>query len=246
MEILACPHCDRLFHATPAVLGRKIRCRGCARIFHVPKDTTNVPLGPAVGAADGGHEEAPAPVAIASVREGRDVRSCPGCGRTFAMKPELAGKTIRCRDCKAPFRVTASGDGQVGAELARPPAAPAPQPAGGPPPLRPPYLQPPPLPSAVSAAAPAPATVSPDVGEVLGDLQPGEQVASVVRPRNHPPKTGSGNEALASLIAVVLGAMCAPPVAQLILWWIIQQDPFGIGPALPDSLEWMAPEQFRN
>lgn len=109
LEVLACPHCGRLFRTNPTVLGKKICCRRCQQIFHVPHDTTHVPLGPAIG-----DDEALPPVAMAFVKNGRDVRCCPACGRTFAMKPAFAGKTIRCRDCAAPFRVTATVDAPAG------------------------------------------------------------------------------------------------------------------------------------
>jgi hypothetical protein len=33
--------------------------------------------------------------------------ACPHCARTFAPKPELIGKTIRCPGCKQPFQVSA-------------------------------------------------------------------------------------------------------------------------------------------
>jgi len=105
LEVLACPHCLRLFHATPAALGKKIRCRGCRQIFHVPRDTSSVPLGAAVHAAANGDEPR---VAIACVKNGRDTRRCPQCAREFLMKPAFVGKTIRCRGCKASFRVAAT------------------------------------------------------------------------------------------------------------------------------------------
>lgn len=244
MEILACPHCDRQFHVTPAVLGKKIRCRGCRQIFHVPHDTSKVPLGPAAVASD----EAPPPFAIAAVQEGRDVRSCPTCGRMFAMQPALAGKTIRCRGCDAPFRVTATGEGHVAAGGTRSPAKPPvhrnsvhqPQrpPANGP--------QPSPRPSAAAGVAQPRPKVCDDIGEVLEDWLPGEPIFSVVRPWNAAAPAQSGNDALVGVIAVVVGIVCALSITQLILWWIIQQDPLRIGPALPGSLEWVAPRQFRN
>ena len=35
-DVLECPHCERQFLVTPAVLGKKIRCRGCRMPFRIP------------------------------------------------------------------------------------------------------------------------------------------------------------------------------------------------------------------
>lgn len=251
VEILACPHCERLFTVTPAVLGKKIRCRGCRSVFYVPRDTASVPLGSAVWADQDGFGDAPPPFAVAGVKNGRDVRSCPACGRTFAMKPSLAGKTIRCRGCKSPFRVTATVDGNSDAGLAQPQAQSSAsfehvhacvQPPPPPPRLPQSIAEP------VAAAVPAISepTVFEDVGDVLAGPLPGERVASVVRPRNASALAKNENEAIATLIALVFGAACALPVVQLILWWFLDQDPLSVGKALPDSLEWITPPRWRN
>jgi serine/threonine protein kinase len=104
-EVLACPHCNRLFRTTPEVLGKRIRCRGCRQVFHVPSDTSSVPLGPSATSTE--NESAGLPVAVACVVNGKEARRCPVCERRFVMKPALAGTTIRCRGCKSPFRVLA-------------------------------------------------------------------------------------------------------------------------------------------
>lgn len=236
MEVLACPHCDRLFNVTPAVLGKKIRCRGCREIFHVPSDTTSVPLGPPVKTGPASVTEESPPLAIATVKDGREVRSCPACGRTFAMKPALDGKTIRCRGCKAPFRVAAGVEVSAGADEARPLRSPADRPIGGlvaPPgrsipadsPVRPqprPPQEPiqPPRREQMSAAASPRPTIFEDIGDVIADLRPGERVASVVRPRKEAALVKPEHEAIMSLIAVVFGAVCAVPLAMTILWLI--------------------------
>jgi hypothetical protein len=150
-DVLACPHCDRMFRETPEVLGKKIRCRGCRQIFHVPKDTGSIPV-EAPASAEGERCTAP-PVAATCVVDGQDARSCPECGRVFLMKPAFAGKKIRCRVCKALFRVIASGapsDAPVHAEEAQP--------------------------SASSY------TIFEDIGDLLEELRPGERVECVVRP----------------------------------------------------------------
>jgi serine/threonine protein kinase len=105
-EVLACPHCERVFKFSPVVLGKKIRCRGCRQIFHVPKDTSSVPLSRSSPTA-GGRDTAP-PIAAKCEVDGQDARRCPECGRIFIMRPKFTEKKIRCRACKVMFRVTAS------------------------------------------------------------------------------------------------------------------------------------------
>lgn len=83
-----------------------------------------------------------------------------------------------------------------------------------------------------------------DIGDVLEDLLPGERIASVVRPKNAAAPARPEAEALSSMIAIVLGGACALPVTQLILWWVVGQDPLGIAPLLPEFLQWMAPQRF--
>ena len=103
MAVLACPHCDRMFHATPRVLGKAIRCRGCRKPFRVPLDPSKADLGP--------KSAAPQPeirIAVECHVDGRDARRCPDCGRAFAMNIKYVGKRIRCRGCRVHFVVLAS------------------------------------------------------------------------------------------------------------------------------------------
>lgn len=102
-EVLACPHCSRLFRTTPDALGKKIRCRGCRQVFHVPRDTESVPLGPPEVSIE--HDSSGPPVARVCVVNDKEARRCPACERAFVMKPAFVGKTIRCRGCKSPFLV---------------------------------------------------------------------------------------------------------------------------------------------
>lgn len=203
MEILACPHCLRLFHATPAALGKKIRCRGCRQIFHVPRDTSSVPLGAAVHAAANGDEPR---VAIACVKNGRDTRRCPQCAREFLMKPAFVGKTIRCRRCKAPFQVAATErtiENQPPACVESAVAAPVQAPS----PLQ--HNRQPTQSPETSAIPPHPSSTGfEDMGDVLEDLLPGESVASVVRPSNFPHLHQPAVNPLAHPIAVILCLAC--------------------------------------
>lgn len=202
-----------------------------------------MPLGPPVAGLEE-HPEFPPPATMCVV-DGRDARRCPECGRAFAMKAAFAGKTIRCRGCKAPFRVTATP--QV---LAEPGAAAAYQQreraaASQAPPPSPARFQPPPPPvPAAAAAIPLPAIFE-DIGDILDELTPGEKVASVVRPKNAAVLPRSEDSPVVGLIAVVFGGFCALPATQLILWWVLDKDPFKLASSLPEVLQWIAPPHMR-
>lgn len=109
MEILACPHCTRLFRVANEVLGKTIRCRGCRQAFHVPADRAGIGPGSKKN-SEGCDDSDSLPVAYQCVIGDRDARQCPECSRSFLMKPAFVGKTIRCRGCKASFRVAATED----------------------------------------------------------------------------------------------------------------------------------------
>lgn len=221
MEVLACPHCDRLFQVSPRVLGKRIRCRECKGVFCIPHDTTGVSLAnPSAAHARTG---VTAPIAIRCVIDGRDARSCPACGRTFAMKPAFAGKTIRCRQCKTLFTVTPSDSASVGparantAEYSPDVRMPNASPRK---PLRIPRPPPPP-------PAPTP-VVFEDVGDVVEDGVAEGPAPEVVRPRNIPSLSPEKESPLLPVLAVVLGGLCAIPVALAILWFVMGQDPLGV------------------
>lgn len=230
MEVLACPHCDRSFQVTPAALGKKIRCRGCRGIFHVPNDTTGVPLGRLLSAA--ALDEPLPPPAIPGMVDGHDARGCPECGRTFRMKDSFAGKTIRCRGCKMTFRVEATESATSSRTLPEQQLAPAGE-AGKPAPARP--LQPPPRPAPPVRQPGPPPTVFEDMGDVLPELLPGEQVASVVRPRK-PPAAAIPSSLVATMIAVVLGGICSLPAVLVILRLVSKQKFEAVAAMLPEFL----------
>lgn len=192
-----------------------------------------MPVGPAVGAVPWQDEEPP--VAIACVANGRDARRCPECGREFLMKTAFLGKVIRCRGCRKPFRVTASpraigepvdaADEQIPEARPRPPA-PVPQ--------RP---QPPekPKPPRPSTTMPRP-TIFEDIGDILEDLTPGERVASVIRPKNAAKIAKADSESLASLVAIVLGGVCAIPMTLVLLRITSPKEFENLAASLPDFL----------
>jgi predicted Zn finger-like uncharacterized protein len=106
MEILACPHCQRLFHVSVEALGKTIRCRGCRQTFYVPVDVTRVGFMSSATPTSG--QASLLPIAIECFVDEKDARCCPACRRTFLMKASFVGKTIRCRSCKMPFQVMAT------------------------------------------------------------------------------------------------------------------------------------------
>lgn len=230
-EVLACPHCDRMFNADPAIYGKAIRCRGCRKPFLIPADPKTAELGP-----DRGEPQPEVPVAIECVIEGVDARECPSCGRTFSMQPRFVGKKIRCRGCRGPFVVAAT------TRKASPPAAPERRPVATPEQKE--SVQP------VPAAEPEQAAVEPPViyedgGEVLDVVPVDVPVLVAVRPRRMPRGRAKKVAALAPLIAVVLGGLTALPVTQIILWWGMGVDPMKIGRAMPPSLKGVVPAKFR-
>jgi len=222
VEVLACPHCNRLFQASPAILGKTIRCRTCRGIFHIPRDTSKVPLSD-LGSALATDESLP-PLADPCVINGHDARSCPQCGRTFRMKPAFVGKAIRCRGCKASFRVGSTD----------PPTKPRPASAQSE------RVKPPP----VSPMPEPPATIFEDVGDSIDVAPSGPPPESVVRPRNMPPLSPHKESAVPQLIAVVFGGLCALPLTQLLLWFVLEKDPLGIASLLPAALRALLPDHL--
>ena len=188
-----------------------------------------MPLGPSV---DGlGKQDNVPPTAIACVVDDRDARRCPECGRTFAMKAALVGKTIRCRGCKAPFRVGATLQSPAGpvasvGNQGRAPVAPSPS-----------------VP-ATATSSPRP-TIFEDIGDILDEIIPGERVASVVRPQNAAAPSRAEANPFYGLIAVAFGGLCAIPTTQLILWWVLGKDPLRLASSLPDVLRWIVPPHMR-
>lgn len=173
------------------------------------------------------------PAAIACVRDGRDTRLCPDCGREFLMKAAYINKVIRCRGCKTRFRVGAT-------ELAAAPSTPEPAQAKS---------EAPPKPSATpvvpgsngSAQAPASATtcrpsIFEDIGDVLADVLPGEKVPTVVRPRISRAPRRTNIEAYAPIVAVLLGGVCSIPISLCLLRVISLKAFNNVAASLPDFL----------
>ncbi len=255
METLSCPHCSRLFFASPAILGKRIRCRGCRNIFGVPRQSASESRPESSRSGAGIHQRlgGSLPVAIESLVNGIDVRSCPSCGHAFAMKARLAGATIRCRSCRCVYTVSRAnaGDGQrvsaaavaagkkaAGHEgsLAEADWPHAPLPAGRT------------LDGAAQgekAARNAAAIADGDAGDVVPDTEGGADVP--VAFESSPGLVyDRGQSPLGSIIAIVLGGVMAMPLAQLILWWGLGRDPLKIAKKVPAALQWSVPETLRR
>lgn len=239
---MSCPHCSRPFAVSAAIVGKRIRCRGCARVFGIPKES---PLDPASRVAGPSHPSAgggdPIPFAAAAVIDGIDVRVCPCCGRAFAMKPAFAGKAVRCRSCRTLYRVAAAGgdpsrrQGSDGAPIPdRPDSAVAAS-----------SLASDDRRSELSVSSKGTVPPSEDAGDVVPDTDGGVDCPAAVR-APLPARMGPEPTALGTVVAIVLGGVTALPVTQLILWWAIGQDPFRIAKKLPTIIQWTAPESLRR
>ncbi|MFM8494701.1 MAG: hypothetical protein ACKOEM_04140 [Planctomycetia bacterium] len=195
----------------------------------MPHDTTTVPLREreAFAALD----DLLTPPAIPCVINGQDARRCPDCGRVFRMKESFAGKMIRCRGCKVTFRVRASKP--TLAEPARPAVAPV-QSNEAAAPTGPLYAPHPPAAPAQQRAPPP--TIFEDVGDMLDELLQGEQVPSVVRPRNAPRRSPTPSNTFPAMIAVVFGGVCALPATAWILATFFPDRCREILKSLPDTI----------
>jgi hypothetical protein len=177
LEVLACPHCSRMFAAAPAIFGKTIRCRGCRKPFRIPRDPSVIEQAPV--AEDVRHRIL---VAVECVVDGVDARRCPACSRAFSMQPQLMGKTIRCRGCRVPFYVTAASPLQPQAEESK--TRPSVQSPPNPREPRPNRSLPERLHSETSAAA-SPVAITEDGGDVLDAEPADEPVMVAIRPRPH-------------------------------------------------------------
>ncbi len=238
MEVLACPHCDRMFHATPALFGKAIRCRQCRKPFRIPSDPAKAELGP-----DRGEPQPQILIAVECIIDGADARQCPSCGRAFSMQPRFVGKKIRCRGCRMPFVVAATTGmaAPPAVTLRRSAAKPSEEAAA-----QPPRVEPPTPAAEPELGATEPPIVYEDSGDVLDVAPMDEAVLVAVRPRGLVRRRANTVEALPLVIAVVLGGLTALPVTQLILWWGLGLDPLKIGRAMPRSLKGIVPVKFQR
>jgi hypothetical protein len=84
-----CPSCSHKMKVPESFAGKKVKCLQCTAVALVP-----VPEPAPAGAA----ATEPAPPANIAF-------TCPSCGSTFDVAADLAGKTIRCRECEEWERV---------------------------------------------------------------------------------------------------------------------------------------------
>ncbi len=155
------------------------------------------------------------------------------------MQPRLAGKAIRCRKCRSTFRVLNEAERETAVEGVRLPEAV--RPSGG---LRPAERE--------DSEPTAPRTDAPeDAGDVINSAEaeqadrslwpPG--VSSFPRRLNRRSSSGSSG-GFGELIAVLVGGVLAFPVSQLVCWWGLDWDPFGVARKLRPELQWLAPEHL--
>lgn len=177
-----------------------------------------------------------------------NVLACPHCGRQFRVVPAVMGHTIRCRGCERMFVVPADG---LPAQ-ARMAAAPGPD-------------------AALAGMFEGTAVRScPTCGHTFA-MQPrlagkaircrkcrstfrvlheeervppaeGARLAEAVRPSRDYLSGHVGG--VAELIAVLVGGLLAFPASQLICWWGMDWDPFGVARKLRPELQWLAPEHL--
>jgi len=171
MEVLACPHCERMFHATPGILGRAIRCRACRKAFRVPLEPATADLG-----AKPAEDQPDMHVAEECVVNGLDARKCPNCHRTFAMNSKYVGKRIRCRGCRVQFVVLASTLSADGTERIQRTAEPTLAEASA---SQHPALEEPEQEIAEEASP----LIHEDCGDLLAADEAGQAIRAAVRPR---------------------------------------------------------------
>jgi hypothetical protein len=126
----------------------------------------------------------------------------------FRMTSAVVGKTIRCRGCREIFGVKATMPKT--AEVTRVENLPsqytaATEPAASTRPSRPPT---------------PPAPIFEDTGDVLDDPLPGAHAASTVQSRFVPRPSVFPSGPLATMVAVVLGGVCAVPATLVILRFV--------------------------
>jgi len=250
VETLACPHCSRVFYARPEIFGKRIRCRACQRIFGVPRKsaTEAEPKGGLLRQATPKIKGGSLPIAIGSLIDGIDVRSCPQCGHSFAMKARYAGATIRCRACKTLYVVAGAraveGQGVASATSVRGKRAAVRASVTGSPDFESPRA----AANRHAAHSESQATGSrgedgtraDDAGDVVPETEGGAQVP--VAFESSPGLVyGPGPSVLGSAVAIVLGGVLAMPLAQLILWWGLGRDPMKFANKVPSALQWAVP-----
>lgn len=93
-----CPECAVNYSLDPKYAGRMVRCRACRHEFRVDSIGHSDPQSNQVITKN---HNASAEAAI------RPEQACKSCGTVYSIKPEMAGKNVRCRVCGETFQVTA-------------------------------------------------------------------------------------------------------------------------------------------
>jgi hypothetical protein len=214
------------------VLGKSIRCRACRQVFYVPRRVGDSFIPPASGV--GARAVQPPNVPAHRVLEGSS-RECPACGRTVMVRVGLDVKEIRCPGCQSSFRAgssAAEGTAHPTAMHASSLARPLPVVSHG---------------AAASLQFANGRITSEPHGrgdgheDLISDGVIGEECPPLAVGASSATGSTATAGALSTIIAILLGALCAFPVTQLILWWVFRQDPFRVAEYLPPSIRWVAP-----
>ncbi len=112
--------CGRRFHARPELAGRNVRCPACRDVLTIPYPSLDallpdVPSDPLNETGTRLEDKLPPRAAaarpLAPVPGGTPtpstIRVACACGRRLAVRPELAGKNVRCPGCRSVHRVPA-------------------------------------------------------------------------------------------------------------------------------------------
>jgi hypothetical protein len=232
LDVLVCSHCHSRFRASPAAVGEVIRCRACNDLFSPPRPTASVAPGP-----DAGKHTKPTPPIVSDLRSahGRLSGACPICNHVFSMPRGVSGAPIRCRGCRS--LIVVKGKQVVGEVAPGPPESnsrlgqSSDQGLCG-------------LGERASSPVMGQRTlVHDDIDDAPAKELQAESSAPVMRrPGSVSRRRSSG--VVSVLIPVILGGVCALPIAQGILWWFFRHDPLRIVDTLPPRVRWIAPSEL--
>jgi DNA-directed RNA polymerase subunit RPC12/RpoP len=107
----ACAGCGRVTEVPEHCAGKRVRCKNCGVEGRVPSAARPAVAGPPRRPAAPKQGDAP---------DGAIVFACAACGRAYRVAPDLAGRTVRCKDCGAPVPIPAAPSAAQGVADAPP------------------------------------------------------------------------------------------------------------------------------
>lgn len=121
-----CPNCSTQYKLDSKFEGRLVRCRTCRHEFRVELEEFSA----------GGSGTEDAAEQSASGSSPVSIQCCDSCGTEYKVKPEMAGRSVRCRVCSHDFQIagksTPSRPSSVGGRTRVSQAEPDFQPGSGP------------------------------------------------------------------------------------------------------------------